>query len=59
MLKVAAVLIIFEDADGVRVWSGKEARNLTYLEWRSLVGRVSFQKFTQERSGENVNKGRD
>lgn len=53
-----SIFIIYEDEDGVRIWSGRKDDYLTPLEWSDLVKRVGVQKFALERSGENVHKGR-
>lgn len=53
------VLIIYEDEDGVRVWSGRKNGYLTPLEWSDLVTRVKVQKFTEERGGKDEREGTD
>lgn len=53
MLKKATVLIIFEDVDGVRVWSGKTGKNLSLSEWTDLVERLARQNFLTERGGKS------
>lgn len=50
------VIIIYEDYDGVRVWSGKKNGYLTPLEWSDLIKRVGVQPFLEEKGGDKGEK---
>lgn len=52
MEKKVSVLIVFEDVDGVRVWSGRKGGDLTIEEWLEIVERVARQIFISKKGGE-------
>lgn len=53
MFKLATVLIIWEDIDGVRIWSGKTGKNLSLVEWVNFVEKIARQNFLTERGGKD------
>lgn len=59
MLGKITILVIYEETDGVRVWSARKDGYLTSLECSDLYKRILVQDFQEERGGKDEREGTD